>query len=183
MEVAPGSPGREEATTIGPRDLLNRFRPAGTPGAAARPGVPADRVAEAAAELGPVLDRLAAVESECDRLREAAALDAEKTLARAREQAAALVASARARADGERAAAAARARRLAGAEATRLLEDAERQAAGLRRLTEGRLPAYVTRVVAMVRAVGTDELAPAGGGSGGLEVGPPVDGGSGREAS
>ena len=33
------------------RDFLSRFRPAGTPGAAARPGVPVDRVAEREAEL------------------------------------------------------------------------------------------------------------------------------------
>jgi hypothetical protein len=162
VEVTPGAPGREEASTIGPRDILNRFRPAATPGAAARPGVPADRVTETAAELGPVLDLLAAVESECDRLREAAALHAEETRARAREQAAALVASARARADSERAASAARARTRADAEVTRLREDAERQTADLRELAEDRMPDYLTRVVAMVRAAGADDPARVG---------------------
>jgi vacuolar-type H+-ATPase subunit H len=163
--MEPGSPGREEASTIGPRDFLNRFRPAGTPGAAARPGVPADRVTEAAAELGPVLDLLAAVEAECDRLREEGRRDAEETRAGAREQAAALLASARARADSERAVSAARARTRAGAEAARLLEDAERHAAGLRELAERRMPVYVTRVVAMVQAAGAGEPAWAGGGA------------------
>jgi hypothetical protein len=163
-EVAPGSPRREEASTIRPRDLLNRFRPAGTPGAAARPGVPADRVTEAAAELGPVLDLLAAVEAECDRLRKDGRRDAEETRAAAREQAAALVASARTRADSERAVSAARARTRSGAETAKLLEDAARQAAGLRELAEARMPAYVTRVVAMVRAAGAEEPAGVGGG-------------------
>ena len=52
-----------------PRDLLQRFRLAGTPGAPAAPGVPADRVAEVSAELEPVLARLAAAEQEAERLR------------------------------------------------------------------------------------------------------------------
>jgi hypothetical protein len=72
--------------------------------------VPADRVTEAAAELGPVLDLLAAVQAECDRLREDGRRDAEETRAGAREQAA------------------------------RLLEDAERHAAGLRDLPSAGYP-------------------------------------------
>jgi hypothetical protein len=43
-----------------PADFLRRFRPAGTPEAAARAGVPVDRAAEAAGELEPVLALLAA---------------------------------------------------------------------------------------------------------------------------
>jgi hypothetical protein len=49
-------------------DFLNRFRPAGAPGAASRIGVPADRAAELSAELEPVLAMLAATEAECSRL-------------------------------------------------------------------------------------------------------------------
>ena len=40
------------------RELLERFRPAGTPGAAGGRGVPVDRVAERSAELEPVLELL-----------------------------------------------------------------------------------------------------------------------------
>jgi len=45
-------------------DFLERFRPAGTAGAAAQGGVPADRIADTAAELGPVFMMLDGVEAE-----------------------------------------------------------------------------------------------------------------------
>jgi hypothetical protein len=151
--------------TAGARDLLRRFRPAGTPGAAARPGVPVDRAAEAAAELAPVLARLAGVQAECGRLREQARRDAEELRQRAREQAAALVAAARERAAGERAEAAARARAGADAESARQVAEAERQATALRELAERRLPDYVARVVAMVSTSGAGEPSEAGVGS------------------
>jgi hypothetical protein len=59
-----------------PPEFLRRFRPAGTPGAAARAGVPVDRAAEAAGELAPVLALLADVESATAEIREGARLDA-----------------------------------------------------------------------------------------------------------
>ncbi|ADD43120.1 hypothetical protein [Stackebrandtia nassauensis] len=98
------------------RDFLERFRPAGAPGAAAVRGVPADRVAERAAELEPLLAVLSATEQEAERIRadaraEAARLRAEATrraeelLHRARTEAAALraesIAQARATADDD----------------------------------------------------------------------------------
>jgi hypothetical protein len=46
------------------RDFLNRFRPAGAPGAASRVAVPADRTAELASELVPVLALLAGTDAE-----------------------------------------------------------------------------------------------------------------------
>lgn len=54
------------------RDFLARFRPAGIPGAAAATGVPADRLAEAGAELEPLFAMLADTEAEIDRIRAAA---------------------------------------------------------------------------------------------------------------
>ena len=48
------------------RGLLQRFRGAGAPGAASAVGVPADRVAETAAELEPVFARLAPVQAEAE---------------------------------------------------------------------------------------------------------------------
>jgi hypothetical protein len=142
-----------------PGDFLNRFRPAGTPGAAARAGVPVDRAAEAAAELEPVLALLAEAESAGAAVRERAQQDAKGIREQARARADGLVAEARARADGERAAAAARARARGQAESDRLTGQAERRATARRELAEQRLPGYVGRVVAMVRTAGEEAAA------------------------
>jgi hypothetical protein len=136
--------------------VLRRFRPAGTPGAAARTGVPVDRAAEAEAELGSLFARLAEVQAECARLREQARDDAEEVRERARKQAAGLVAAARERAEGERAALAARARTEADAESARQIAEAERQVATLRERAERRLPGLVDRTVAIVLAAGAE---------------------------
>jgi vacuolar-type H+-ATPase subunit H len=139
-----------------PGDFLNRFRPAGTPGAAARAGVPVDRPAEAAAELEPILALLAEAESASAAVRERAQQDAEDIGERARARADGLLAEARARADSERAATAARARAGGQAESVRLTARAERRATARRELAEQRLPGYVGRVVAMVRTAGEE---------------------------
>jgi hypothetical protein len=137
--------------------LLRRFRPAGTPGAAARAGVPVDRAAEAATELGPVLGRLAEVQAECARMREQAGRDAHELRERAREQAAGLVAAARERAEGERTELAAQARAKADSESASRVVEAEEQAAALRERAERRMPSLVARVVAAVLATGAEE--------------------------
>ena len=54
------------------RNFLSRFRPAGTPGAPMRGGVPADRVAEREAELQPVLELLEETRTQAERIRAAA---------------------------------------------------------------------------------------------------------------
>jgi hypothetical protein len=59
-----------------PADFLRRFRPVGTPGAAARAGVLMDRAAEAAGELEPILALLAGAESAAAGIREQARQDA-----------------------------------------------------------------------------------------------------------
>ncbi|HEY6706309.1 MAG TPA: hypothetical protein VJB61_01800 [Actinomycetota bacterium] len=141
-----------------PGDFLNRFRPAGTPGAAARAGVPVDRAAEAAAELEPVLALLAVAESACAAVRERAQQDAEDIGERARARADGRLAEARARADSERAAAAARARARGQAESVRLTARAERRATARRELAEQRMPGYVGRVVAMVGTAGEEAV-------------------------
>lgn len=142
-----------------PGDFLSRFRPAGTPGAAARAGVPVDRAAEAAAELEPILALLAEAESACAAVRERAQRDAEDVGERARARADGLLAEARARADSERAAAAARARARGQAESVRLTGRAERRATARHELAEQRMPGYVDRVVAMVRTAGEEGVA------------------------
>jgi F0F1-type ATP synthase membrane subunit b/b' len=144
------------------RELLSRFRPVGTPGAAARAAVPVDRPAESAAELEPVLAQLAEVESACAGIRAQALRDAEQTREQAQVQAARLVAEARAQAEAERADAVAAARAHADAESAHLTDQARRQAAACRELAGQRMAGYVDRVMAMVRAAGEDTAAGAG---------------------
>jgi F0F1-type ATP synthase membrane subunit b/b' len=132
-------------------DFLNRFRRAGTPGGAARAGVPVDRATEAAAELQAVLALLVEAESAGSEIRQRAERDAEELREQARTTAASLVAEARARAAAERADAAAAARADSQAESAQLTAEAGRRAAARRELAEERLPDYVARVVAMVR--------------------------------
>src|SRR5690349_2306976 len=134
------------------RDRLQRLRLAGTPGAAAAPGVPADRVAELSAELDPLLARLDEACAEADRVRTAAAEEAQRRRHRAEEQARAEVAAARSAADAERADAAARVRRHAEEERERLLAEAEREASRISHRAAGRMPEYVERVLAETRA-------------------------------
>jgi hypothetical protein len=147
-----------------PADFLRRFRPAGTPGPAARAGVPADRAAEATSELEPVLALLADVETATAQIRERARLDALEVGDQARGRAAGLVAEAHARAGAERADAVALARASGDAESARLMDQAGRQATARRELAGQRMAGYVARVVAMVRAAG-EEPAPAGPGA------------------
>src|SRR5690242_15475142 len=65
-----------EETHMAIRDLLQRFRPAGAPGAASGAAVPADRVAEATRELAPVFEELAGTSLEAAGLRERAVAQA-----------------------------------------------------------------------------------------------------------
>jgi len=135
------------------RELLQRFRLAGTPGAAAVRGVPADRAAEATAELEPVLARLAEAEQQARAVRAAGQLEAARRRQAAAEHARSRVDAARQEADEVRAEAFAEVRRRAAAETTELLEAADREAALIRSRTAERMPAYVDRVVAAVRAM------------------------------
>jgi hypothetical protein len=92
------------------RDVLHRFRPSGTPGAATAAGVPVDRAVELAAELAPVFALLEETERECAQVLDRAGHDAAGARARDAERVAAVVASGRARVEAERASAAALAR-------------------------------------------------------------------------
>ena len=134
------------------RDILQRFRSAGTPGAATATGVPADRVAELSAELEPVLARLVAVQEEATRIRAEAESEAERRRQAAVEDASALVAAAHRQAAAERADAALRLARQAEEETAATLAAAERDAMMARRRAAERMPSYVERVVSAVRA-------------------------------
>jgi hypothetical protein len=136
------------------RELLARFRPAGTPGAAAPAGVPADRVAELARELQPVFDELAGTEQEARDIRAAAAAEARLRRDRAGEQARSIVAEARRDAEARRAEAAARVLQEIERETTATLDAASREADVIARRAEQRYPAVVARVVTRVRDAG-----------------------------
>lgn len=93
-----------------PRDLLNRFRPSGTPGAAGGTGVPLEGGADPAAELAALFAELEVTERECRALREDGEARAAQVRAQAEEQARDLVDRARALQDSERATVVARMR-------------------------------------------------------------------------
>lgn len=135
------------------RDLLHRFRPAGAPGVASSTGVPADRGADLAAELEPLFALLVATERECADILGSAHQEAGESRARDAEQARRTVAAARERLDAERAAATAQALRRREPDAGDALAAPEREVVELRRRASERMPTYVDRVVASVRAL------------------------------
>jgi vacuolar-type H+-ATPase subunit H len=134
----------------GLRDALDRFRRAGTPGPAARAGVPADRAADLAAELGPVLARLDRTQAECRPLRDSAIREADQIRLEARQQAARLVADARRGAEAARAQVAAAEQGRSEAAGADVMAQASRQAAHIRSVAELRMPVYVARVVELL---------------------------------
>jgi hypothetical protein len=129
------------------RDFLDRFRPAGTPGAAGAVGVPADRLAGAEQELAPVFAALAGTERECAAIRERAERSAERRTAQAHRMAAAIIARARSQAAAERASAAAGVQEAARTGLEGISEAADRSAAAVRAAAAQRMPALVERVV------------------------------------
>ncbi|MEW1775486.1 hypothetical protein [Streptomyces sp. NPDC086777] len=137
------------------RDFLERFRPTGTPGAAAT-GVPPDREAERAAELAPALARLTTVQQEAARIR-AAGEEAAGTIRReAGREAAGIVAAAREQAPEARRQAAEPFVRdaLRAADAVRAAGD--RAADAVRERGRAGLPALVADTVSQaLRAAGT----------------------------
>ncbi|MFJ5151937.1 hypothetical protein ACIQCF_10205 [Streptomyces sp. NPDC088353] len=140
------------------RDFLERFRPAGTPGASAT-GVPADRTAERAAELEPALDRLADVQRQAARIRAAAQEGAEALRRDASREAERLVAAARAQAPEVRRQAAEPLLREARQEADALRAAGDRAASAIRARAMERMPYLVDLAVA-------DALRLAGGAQG-----------------
>ncbi|WP_454857475.1 hypothetical protein [Promicromonospora soli] len=133
------------------RSFLERFRPAGTPGAAAQRGVPADRAADQTAELEPLLALLDDVESTAASIRHDAVADAARRHTEAAQEAAAIVARAHGSADAARAEVTARVRREAQDEASAAVAAGEERVAALRARVTARMPAYVDRVVDEVR--------------------------------
>ncbi|MEU3246207.1 MULTISPECIES: hypothetical protein [unclassified Streptomyces] len=129
------------------RDFLERFRPAGTPGAAAT-GVPADRTAERAAELEPALTRLADVQQEAARIRAAAEQEAEALRQNAAREAARMVDAAREHAPEVRRQAVEPLLREARQEADALRAAGDRTASAIRERAFQRMPHLVDLSVA-----------------------------------
>ncbi len=144
------------------RDFLERFRPAGTPGAAAQGGVPADRIADTAAELEPVFMMLDDAQAEAARIRRCAVEHADAIRQDAGRQAAEIVAEARAQAEVARAEAAARSRALAVTESTGMAVERHRELEELRARAAARMPDYTDRVVAAARALLEEFCEPSG---------------------
>jgi len=135
------------------RDFLARFRPAGSPGAASRVGVAADRVRELSAELEPVLALLAPAHAECERILAGAGADARRIMGEAREHAAAVATAAQRRAEAVRAAAAEEVLAAARDQASALIQDAAQRAQEPRRDDERQVSDLIATAVGLVKAL------------------------------
>ena len=133
------------------RDFLERFRPAGTPGAAARPGVPADRSADAAAELTPLLVLLDDTQDEVQRIRREADERAEEIRRAAQRQADEIVARARVEAESVRAQTEAKAHSDAAAAWSETQVETTADIDRVQARVADRMPRYVDEVVAVAR--------------------------------
>jgi hypothetical protein len=135
------------------RDFLDRFRPAGAPGAASRAGVPADRAAELATELEPVLALLDGAYAECGRIIDAAQQDAEQIAEQDREEAAAIATEAKQRARAAQDAAVEHVLAAACAEAEEAVRSAAARADRRRAaFADGRADRLATLAVGLLRA-------------------------------
>jgi hypothetical protein len=145
------------------RDFLDRFRPAGAPGAAARAGVPADRAAELAAEVEPVLALLDGTYAECQQIIAAARQDADRITAESQAEVAAIGQEGGRQARTARDEAAAEVLAQARAQAQAAAADAAEQAHHIRRLAARRLPVLVATAAGLVQAGLTGAAGTAGG--------------------
>jgi hypothetical protein len=149
VEAGPSEDGDD---VPGVRDWLDRFRPAGAPGAATATAVPVDRRRVAAAELEPVFAALAGDIERAATLRDAMINDAARRRAEGRESARAVLASAQTSATAERTAEESRLRRLATAQTQLRQQQAAIQAQAVRTRAAQRRAALVGDVLDRVRA-------------------------------
>jgi vacuolar-type H+-ATPase subunit H len=147
--------GRKGAKVPGLRDYLDRFRPAGAPGAGGT-GVPVDRSRELEAELTAVLELLDDVHGECADVVAQARREADRIVATAHGEAAAMADSADRRARAARDEAAREVLAAARAEAVGTVTRADQQASRVRDRARQRIPALASRAVGLVRHLGTE---------------------------
>jgi hypothetical protein len=134
------------------RNLLDRFRPAGAPGAATSAGVPADRRASAVRELEPIFAELGPVVRQCATIRREATAAAADHVAQSAERARTLIARAQREGEAERAATASALRAQAEDAARQRVAEAEDEAVDVRRVAEARRPELLHRVLERVWA-------------------------------
>lgn len=147
-------------------DILRRFRPVAAPGPPAPAGVPADRRAEAEAELAVVFAALAPTLAEARRIREEGRAVAEARRRSGADEAGRILADARARVDEVRVEAAATV--LATVEAERSAVDAAvvAEVERIRAVSAERSAAVVAAVIDAVRAFARSAPATSGSGAG-----------------
>lgn len=133
-------------------DLLNRFRPVGPPGSASRAGIPADRAAQLAAELDPVLSMLAATRAQCAALVGEAERRAVQLRGDANAQAAAIAAESADRVVAASVAAADTVIAAAHAESARIEQAAVQHVRARPELTEAEVQALVGLAVSVVKS-------------------------------
>ncbi len=133
------------------QNIRDRFRPAGTPGAAGRPGIPADRSVDAAAELTAMLALLDDAQDEAARTRQAAADRAQEIRRAAHRQATELMVKARDDAETVRARSEADALREAGADEDDMRRQTEAEIARVHQQADERLADGADTVAAQAR--------------------------------
>ena len=136
-----------EVSVMGARDLLQRFRPSGSPGAPAMSGVPADRVTERSAELEAVFAMLADVQAEAAQIGADAQREAQHRREAAAVQVRAIFGAARGMVEAERAQAAAAAQAGAAEQVGAIVTDAQRAAQSLAEQADARRDALVADIV------------------------------------
>ncbi|HEX5189177.1 MAG TPA: hypothetical protein VFW16_06540 [Streptosporangiaceae bacterium] len=134
-------------------DLLSRLRPAGAPGSAVRERLRVDHAAELAAELGSVLDMLAAADARCAAAVAAADRQAAGITAAASDRAASISADGRARAEAARTAAASEVLAAARADAERIQRATEASVRARQRPAEADVRALADEAVRLVTSM------------------------------
>ena len=134
-------------------DLLSRLRPAGAPGSAMRERLRVDHAAELAAELGAVLDMLAAADARCAAAVAAADQEAARITEAASDRATGIAAAGRARAEAGRTAAAHEVLAAARADAERIERAAEASVLARQRPAEADVHALADEAVRLVTSM------------------------------
>ncbi|MEV0787851.1 hypothetical protein [Kribbella sp. NPDC050459] len=133
-------------------DRLRRFRPVGTPGGAGPVGVPMDSRTGVPAELVPVFRALDAAIADSEEIRARASEQAARLIATARTDAAGMVMDARARATGEQAEVTAAIQARADSAVEQLLTTATAAAVQLQEAGSQRMDNLVEAVLDRLRA-------------------------------
>jgi hypothetical protein len=131
-------------------DILSRFKSAAAPGAASQAGVPADRAAQLAAELEPVLEMLAKTRERCAAIAADGELEAARIARRAADRAAAIASEGSERAAAARDAAAEQVMSAAQAQVAAELSAAVGSARSRRRPDEADMVALIRLAVGLV---------------------------------